>query len=300
VVCADARSGEYLWGIDLVKEYKTAVPPWYAGQCPLIDGDLAIIAPGGESLVIAVDCATGQVKWKTPNPRQWEMTHTSLVKMSFAGKSFYIYHGSAGVAGIDAADGQILWMTDAAKTLAPDGKISPDCTYWQVTTATVGTPVICGEDRIFIVGAYDAGSMMLQLTQVDGKIVPKCLWRVPASVFESDQQTPVYYKGYIYGVPRSEQLVCLDMNGKPAWQSTARNRFGRCPFLIADGMIIVLNDDGVLTLAEASPKAYKVITSVQVFHEPHEPWGIMAMAQGRLLVRDLTRLVCLDLRKEAP
>jgi len=56
VTCLDAVSGEFKWMIDLVKDFKTTIPQWYAGQCPLIDGQKAIIAPGGESLMIAVDC----------------------------------------------------------------------------------------------------------------------------------------------------------------------------------------------------------------------------------------------------
>ncbi|MCP4726904.1 MAG: PQQ-like beta-propeller repeat protein, partial [bacterium] len=61
VMCVDAESGEFIWGIDLEKEYGAEIPLWYTGQCPLIDNSLAIIAVGGESLFIAVDCETGDV-----------------------------------------------------------------------------------------------------------------------------------------------------------------------------------------------------------------------------------------------
>lgn len=37
VLCVDRETGDYKWGKDLVAEYGTKVPPWYAGQCPLID-----------------------------------------------------------------------------------------------------------------------------------------------------------------------------------------------------------------------------------------------------------------------
>jgi outer membrane protein assembly factor BamB len=68
VLCADAKTGAQKWLLDLVAEYGTSVPEWYAGQCPLIDNGHAIIAPGGSALMIAVDLATGKVLWKTPNP----------------------------------------------------------------------------------------------------------------------------------------------------------------------------------------------------------------------------------------
>jgi len=45
VVCCEPKSGKYLWGMDLVRQFRTKVPPWYGGQCPLLDGDRVILAP---------------------------------------------------------------------------------------------------------------------------------------------------------------------------------------------------------------------------------------------------------------
>jgi len=47
VLCLDAATGELRWGMNLVSEYGATVPQWYAGQCPLIDGNALILAPGG-------------------------------------------------------------------------------------------------------------------------------------------------------------------------------------------------------------------------------------------------------------
>ena len=45
VLCVDASSGEFRWGIDLVREFGTQEPLWFTAQCPLIDGSRAILAP---------------------------------------------------------------------------------------------------------------------------------------------------------------------------------------------------------------------------------------------------------------
>jgi hypothetical protein len=37
----------------------------------------------------------------------------------------------------------------------------------------------------------------------------------------------------------------------------------------------------------------------EVIKEADEAWGPLALAGGRLIVRDLTRMICLDLRKVA-
>ena len=134
VMCSDPQTGDFLWGIDLVKEYNAEVPFWYTGQCPIIDNDLAIIAPGGTSLVIAVDCATGEVVWKTDNPDQWKMSHSSIIPMTYGGKKMYVYAAVGGICGISAEGedrGKVLWKTIdfAPAVVAPspvvldDGKI---------------------------------------------------------------------------------------------------------------------------------------------------------------------------------
>jgi len=281
VLCVDAITGDFRWGIDLVRQYGTKVPPWYAGQCPLIDGDRVILAPGGTALMIAVDCATGKVLWKTPNPNHWPMSHASIMPMTFNGTRMYVYPAVGGVVGVSAADGHILWQTD----------------QWQIKIATIPTPIPLPDGRIFLAGGYKAGSRMLQLKAQGGEISAAPLFRLPASQFGSGQQTPILYKDHIYGVIPNGELACIDLNGKTLWTSDTTRRFGLGPYMIADGMIYVMNDTGRLTLAEATPNGYHQLAEARVL-TGQDSWGPFALAGGRLIARDLTRMVCLDVRKK--
>lgn len=273
VMCADAVTGDQKWRIDLVKDYGATVPEWYAGQCPLIDGNRVILAPGGSSLMIAIDLATGKVLWKTPNPNNWTMTHVSILPITVNGSPMYIYCGSGGVAGISAKDGSLLWQD----------------TDWVIPTAVVPTPVDIGDGRIFLSGGYGAGSMMLRVSNSS----VQTLWRVGPEVFGSDQQTPIYYASYIYGVIPGGELACLDLNGKQLWHSGSEHHFGLGPYLIAQGMIYVLEDNGMLTLVNASPDGYHQIAQAKILDGP-EAWGPLALVNGRLVARDLRQMVCLD------
>ena len=119
--------------------------------------------------------------------------------------------------------------------------------------------------------------------------------------FACEQHTPLYYKGNMYTVMPNDagamkkQLVCMDPAGKVLWSSGKENRFGMGPFMIADGKIIVVNDDGQLTMARAESNKFEKIAQAQVLHG-RESWGPLALVEGRLLVRDFTKMVCLDLR----
>ena len=277
VICLDALTGKFQWGLDLVKEFNAEVPQWYAGQCPLVDGDRVILGTGGDALLVTVDLATGKVLWKSPNPHDWKMTHASIVPVEFAGHRQYVYCASGGVAGIAADDGRLLWETDA----------------WQIAIATIASPVPVGGDRIFFSGGYNAGSMMLRLTETG----PHVEFRLPAEVFGSTQQTPIFYRDHIYGVRPNGEFVCLDLTGKILWTSGSTNKFGLGPYLIAGDQILALNDDGWLTLAEATPAAYRPLARTRIL-TGHDAWAPMALVAGRLLARDLTQMVCLDMTGE--
>ena len=84
--------------------------------------------------------------------------------------------------------------------------------------------------------------------------------------------------------------------GLDRWASGMDHRFGLGPFLIADGRILVLDDHGELTMAAANPDGFRLLARAKVL-DGHDSWGPMALAGGLLIVRDLTTVACLDLRK---
>lgn len=278
VICLNAETGALLWKIDLAQEYGTRVPPWYAGQCPLIDNGLAIIAPAGdEVLMMAVDCETGVVQWQTPNPRAWQMTHASIVPMVLDGRRTYVYCGSGGVVGVAADTGEILWEN----------------TDWKISIATIASPLILDDGRVFLSGGYNAGSLMLQVAVEEGTWSAEPVFRLDPDIFGATQHTPIFYEGHIYGVRPDGELACLSPEGEILWTSGPSHRFGLGPFMIAGGLIYVMDDSGLLSLAEATPNGYRQLAQAQVL-DGHDSWGPMALAGGRLIVRDLTRMVCVD------
>jgi len=287
VTCLDSMTGEFRWMFDLVREFKTKIPQWYTAQCPLIEDGKAIIAPAGTVLMMAVDCETGDILWETPNPDGWVMTHSSIVPMEFNGKRFYVYCGGdqikGGVIGVSAEDGSVLWKNDE----------------WKVRF-NVPMPVVVGDDRLFLsagYGQYELGCAMMRLTGTDGKITTQLEFLHTTEVFGSIQQSPILHEGYLYGVRLDGQLICLDLDGNVVWTSTSANKFGNGPFAIVGGLIYLMNNDGDLTLAQAGPSAYLPLVHAKVL-DGHESWGPMAIASGRLIVRDTKRMICLDISEK--
>ncbi|MCX7030069.1 MAG: PQQ-binding-like beta-propeller repeat protein [Spirochaetes bacterium] len=290
VMCCDALTGSLAWGIDLAREHGTEVPLWYTGQCPLVDGSQAVIAVcGADALLMGVDLATGRVAWRTPNPAKLKMSHSSIVTATIGGVRTYVYAAIGGIVGISAepaSRGALLWNSPAfdATVIAP-------------------SPVPIGDGRIFLTAGYGAGSIMLRVSRTGGSFATEVLYRHrPTEGFACEHQTPVLFQGMLIGVlpkdagTRRAELACWDPAGRWAWTSGQDRRFGLGPYLLADGKLVVLNEDGVLTIAEASTAAYRPLGSAKILEGP-DAWAPMALVAGRLVARDTHRMVCVDLRR---
>src|SRR5437879_1906777 len=114
-------------------------------------------------------------------------------------------------------------------------------------------------------------------------------------VFGATQHTPIFHNGRVFGTRADGQFVCLDPAAKVVWSSGPNPgaSFGLGSFLIAADLIFAMNDSGKLSLMEASASSFNLLCQAQVL-QGRESWGPMALAGNRLLVRDLTRMVCLE------
>jgi outer membrane protein assembly factor BamB len=286
IMCVDSQSGDLLWGIDLQREYDTEVPLWYTGQCPLIDGETAVIAVGGSAMMIGVDCATGEVLWETPNPRGWKMSHSSIMNMRFGDTEMYVYAALGGIVGVSAEDdnrGEILW----------------ESSVWD-PNVSVPSPIVFDDGRIYMTAGYGYGSMMLQLQENDGIFSIETLYRhTPKEGLACEQQTPILHEGHLFGVlPKDagdlrNQFACYDPEGTIIWSSGKTNRFGLGPYIAADGKFFILSDVGVLTMLRASTREYFQLDTAKVL-DGQDSWGPIALAGRRMLLRDSRRMVCID------
>jgi len=262
VSCVETATGNFRWGIDLQKEYGTTEPLWFTGQCPLIDNGLAILAPGGpDALMMAVDCKTGAVVWKMPNPKGWKMSHSSILPLTLHGEKMYVYAAVGGMTGV-SPDGKVLWdIPWSASVVAP-------------------SPVPVAGNKIFITAGYGAGSLMVQIDKTADGFSAKEISRTgPQDGLACEQQTPILFDGLLYGImPKDggalkQQFVCYDpAGGQPVWSSGKTNRFGLGPFFMADGKFFILDDDGTLTMLAASRTGYEPLAQHKVL-EGQDAWA---------------------------
>ena len=298
VMCLDPLTGNLLWSVNLEKEYGIPgkekgriTPDFYSGQCPLIDDDIAIIAPGGKALMIGVDCATGKVLWETPNPDSLRMSHCSIIPMVILGKKMYVYNALGGVFGVSAEGedkGKLLWMT----------------TEWNPSVVAASTLYI-GNNEIAVFGSYGAGGAKIKIIKtVPGYEAVVSQQHKATEGLASDQQTPIFKNDLIWTVmPENagvlkKQLVSYDRTDilKPAWSSGKENRYGRGlgPYIMSGNKLFLLDDDGKLYFFRIENQSATLVSSHKII-DGIEAWGPMAIVGRYLIMRDARNLLCLDI-----
>ncbi len=300
VMCADPLDGKLLWSIDLEKEYGIPgtikgkiTPEFYCGQCPLIDNNVAIFAPGGKSIMIGVDCASGEVLWKAPNPDSLRMSHTSIMPMTIYGKKMYVYAALGGVIGVSAEGddtGRILWTTNE----------------WN-PAITVASPVYLGNGEIAVFGSYGAGAARIKITQEGQGFKATVTEQHKSSAgIASEQQTPILLNGNLWIVlpenagPLKRQLACYKTSDliTPVWSSGKENRYGKGmgPYIVRGNKLFLLDDEGTLYLFRIENSTAVQVASHKVM-QAVEAWSPMALAGRYLILRDAHNMLCLDIGK---
>jgi outer membrane protein assembly factor BamB len=301
VMCVDALEGNLLWSVDLEKEYGIPgtvkgkiTPEFYSGQCPLIEDDVAVIAPGGKALMIGVDCATGKILWSTPNPDSLRMSHTSIIPMTIQGKKMYVYAALGGVCGVSAERediGKILWTTKE----------------WSPAIA-VGSPVYLGNGEVLAFGSYGAGAARIKISRSESGFTAVVAEQHKSSGgIASEQHTPIVIGDYLWTVlPENagilkRQLACYKKSDliTPVWSSGKESRFGKGmgPFILSGNNLYLLDDEGTLYLFRLESSTAELISQHKVM-EATEAWTPMAIAGRFLILRDAHTMLCLDIGKK--
>jgi outer membrane protein assembly factor BamB len=281
LVALDARTGKKVWAKDLVAVYKTKIPPWYNGQNPLIEADRLVIATGGDAILVALDKATGKELWRTANPGGAILSHVSVMPATLGAVKQYLYATLEEVMGIGARDGKLLWSIKR-----------------KFNVAAAPSPLAVDGERIFVTGPYDAGSTMIRVTKAGAGFKAEAAWDMKMNEWNSEVHTPIVHKGHFFAVGKKKRglFTCLNFDGKTVWDSDGKAAFELGSFLLADGMFFALEGKtGMLRLIEANTTGYKELDKAQVL-SGEDVWGPMALSDGKLVLRDLAKMVCLDVR----
>ncbi|HOW10196.1 MAG TPA: PQQ-like beta-propeller repeat protein [Bacteroidales bacterium] len=310
--CIDIKTHKPVWNKNIWTDFGgTKLPIWAIAQCPLIYGDMVIVAPQApEAGVIAFNKATGKLIWKTAYLGNESYASPAVVKID--GKDHIVAVVSStnpiGNRDLPQTKGRIVGMDPST------GKILWDYNDW-VCHISVPSAVDAGENRVLVAGGYEHGVVMLKVEKKsDGSFGVKELFK--HNEFGDHTKPPLLYNGYFYAQfttnSRREGLACMDMNGKVLWKTMRAPLFDKGSMILADGVILATDGKKSLYVIEPSPEGFKPLASAEILAEGgsagNDPmasriggaaqnWAPIALAGGKLLIRDQSRLVCVKVAK---
>jgi outer membrane protein assembly factor BamB len=275
LLCLDKKAGRVLWSHDLYREFNgTPMDRGYSGS-PIAWKDTVIMKVGGAGhALMAFNQKDGKVVWHRQDFRN---SPSSPLLIKVDGQNQIVAVMSDEVIGLDPDSGDLLWT-------------HPHSTSWGLN---ISLPLWSGDNTLFVSSAYNGGCVALQLHVVNGKTVVKELWttnrmRVHIGNLLRIGDTLYGSSGDFGPAP----LTALDAKtGKVLWQDRS---FPKATFLYADGKLIVVDEDGNLSLATVSPAGLKVLAKAELLQS--NAWTAPSLAEATLYLRDRHSLMALDLR----
>ena len=198
-----------------------------------------------------------------------------------AGTKQYLYNNLFGTISVAADDGRLLWHFP-----------------FKFNVAVAPSPLPLPGDRVFITAGYDAGGAILQVSGSGADLAVEQAIAVTPDIWNSEIHTPIAYDGHLFGVGRHKRglFTCLTAEGEVVWTSEGQASFEQGSYLLADGMFFVLEGKtGMLRLVEARTDKYVELSRAQILGG-HDVWGPMALSDGKLVLRDMQQMVCLDVK----
>ncbi len=262
-LCLDANDGTLLWQTDLVQEYGVKPPSWDFAGSPYVDANRVIYNAGTHGL--ALNVADGSLAWETGTERAG---YSTPVPFDLGSTRMLALMGRRTFAVVEALTGETVlehkWVTQAEENI-------PD-------------PVVDG-NNLFV--STRAGSALFEM-HTDGLIE---IWA--HKDMRSFLNTAVLWQGYLYGPnEKNKKLTCMEFaTGRIMWSEI---NLGRGSVTMADEKLIMLSDQGRLTIAEVAHDHYHELGAGQIL--TGRCWTVPTLAHGKIYARNAVgNLVCAEL-----
>jgi outer membrane protein assembly factor BamB len=290
IVCLRTSNGSLIWKKSLQDDFNISMLSYGWASSPVIEGKLLLLSAGFAGL--ALDKMTGELAWASKRMQgEYESGwgfYTTPVTCDIGGKRCALMYGYTSFSAVDVGTGQRLW------------------TFPHYDQHPISDPIVSG-NKVFL--SRPQTCLLEMATDAS-----KTIWT--NSEFTTGSYTPVLVDGFVYGSNKGPRtfsnlawddyaaaavpIRCLELaTGKLMWESPQKMQFtSPCA---AAGNLILLELGGVLHIVEASPAAYREISSADVLGGAKRPRRFAVppvLCGGRIYCRNYAGdLVCIDVSK---
>jgi outer membrane protein assembly factor BamB len=272
------KTGDVAWKVDTLTEFKTTNLRFGISTSPIMAGpDKVVVMVGGKGAgVVAFDAKTGKTAWHaTDDPA----SYSSPV----------------------LADNQLVFLTGANLLgLSLSGEKLWAFPFKDSLNESSTTPVVLGD--LVIGSSITAGTVELKLTGAGGKFNAVKVW--DQKNLNCYFSTPVTVGEHLYMINSSGSftnptivLRCVEIkSGNVLWEKKDVGKYHAAILRCGPAgkeHLLMLDDNGFLTLFEPNPKEFKQLARSKVCGKT---WDHPALVNGRLYLRDEQELICVPLK----
>lgn len=271
--CLAKDTGSVLWSHDLNKEYNAKPMARGYGASPFAYRNMLIVPIDGENqAILAFDQKTGEVLWKN---QSFGPSYATPFVMKVHGEEHLVIFADKGVNGLDPRDGRLLWSADHA-----DG-------------ANISTPVWGDDNTLFVSSAYGVGSRGIRVHRNDdGTFKAEEMWY--NRKMKIHHGNAIRIGDVVYGSSGDfgpAFFAAVDMKtGDFLWRHRG---LSKATAVYADSKMIILDEDGNLSLALVSPEGMEIVSRASILKKV--AWTIPTLVGRTLYVRDLHSIAAFDL-----
>ena len=287
--CLSLADGSPIWSVSFGGDYGAT---WFGNKNPdpesketasrrhgnngsaVVDGDVIFVPVGSpaKGTLVAFEKKSGKALWAAGNDNT---AYSSVMTGTLAGVKQVIHFTADALMGVDQKTGKILWR-EPLKTGAK---------------RHVATPVIDGDT--VTVTSTSIGTIRFKITQSNGAFVATRLWENPQMKVVISSPIQVGDSLFSPGPGSKCDLVCLNAaTGEERWKEGGLGDYAS--ITAVNDSLFVLDSTGELRLVRASNTGYKELGRA---HFVGKTWASPAYADGRLFVKDATKLVAVEVSK---
>ncbi len=273
--CLDKENGKVLWSHTLWdgKEFDgTFLNHGYSSSVfPYKNTVIVMVGGKGEALV-AFDKKDGHVAWKN---QDFGNSYCTPKLINLDGEEQLLCFMAKEIIAVDPNNGTLKWRKEHGNRWGQN----------------VAMPV-WGEDHYLLYSSPEVGSKGVKLVRNGSKTEVEDLWSTRKIQFY--HTTPIRIGDYVYGSSGTMQPCFFSAinvkTGKIAWR---KRGFSNATSIYADGHFIILDEDGNLAIATASPEDFVVHSKAKVLDKVS--WTVPTLVGHTLYLRDKHKIMALDL-----
>jgi outer membrane protein assembly factor BamB len=273
LVCWSLEDGQLLWRKN-VNDAGGEEPLWGHSSSPLVYQDKVIVQGGGDALVIAYNKMTGEIIWKSIPGKAG---YAAITSIEIDGSRKLLSFNGAGLTCLNPDDGKLLWSTE-----------------WETSYGVNATTPAVSDSIVFITSGYNTGCQAIKA----GNTGFEKLWT--SKVIASQHSDPIIIDGFLYGYSGQSnqnkgQFKCVELaTGREMWST---DEIGWGTTVYVDEHLLCMDIDGNLFLVKPDPNQFRKVTEFRkaLGQVINPAWTIPVIANGRLYLRYMQRLLCYDI-----